>query len=157
MAGSVWFPCKDHMYDEPDSTSLTIEKVPYDLMAVSNGRLKSVSESAGKLFSYQWVVKNPINNYNIIPYIGKYVNFTDTFHGENGVLDLSYWVLEYNLEKAKEQFKQAKSMLRCFEYWFGKYPFYEDGYKLVQSPHLGMEHQSAVAYGNGFINGYVIS
>lgn len=155
MAGSVWFPCKDHMYDEPDSTSLTIEKVPYDLMAVSNGRLKSVSESPGKLFSYQWVVKNPINNYNIIPYIGKYVNFTDTFHGENGVLDLSYWVLDYNLEKAKEQFKQAKSMLRCFEYWFGKYPFYEDGYKLVQSPHLGMEHQSAVAYGNGFINGYM--
>lgn len=153
MAGSVWYPCKDHMYDEPDSASFFIT-APKELVCVSNGKLRSVSENE-KTKTYNWAVVNPINNYNIIPYIGKYVNFTDTFMGEGGKLDLSYWVLDYNLEKAKEQFKQVKSMLRCFEMWFGKYPFYEDGYKLVQSPHLGMEHQSAVAYGNGFVNGYM--
>ncbi len=155
MAGSVWFPCKDHMYDEPDSTSLTIENVPYGLMAVSNGKLKAVKENTGKSFSYQWVVSNPINNYNIIPYIGKYVQFNDTFIGEKGTLKLNYWVLDYNLEKAKNQFKQTKSMLRCFEYWFGPYPFYEDDYKLVEAPFLGMEHQSAIAYGNFYMNGYM--
>ena len=153
MAGSVWFPCKDHMYDEPDSSSFFIT-APKDLVSVSNGKLRSVTE-AKDTKTYNWAVVNPINNYNIIPYIGKYVNFTDTFMGEGGKLDLSYWVLDYNLEIAKEQFKQVKTMLRCFEIWFGKYPFYEDGYKLVQSPHLGMEHQSAVAYGNGFVNGYM--
>jgi aminopeptidase N len=105
--------------------------------------------------SYRWEVKNPINNYNLIPYIGKYVNFSDTAMGEKGKLDLNYWVLDYNLEKAKEQFKQVKPMLRAFEYWFGAYPFYEDGYKLVEAPHLGMEHQSAVAYGNQYKNGYL--
>lgn len=155
MAGSVWFPCKDHMYDEPDSASLTIENVPYGLMAVSNGKLKAVKENTGKSFSYQWVVSNPINNYNIIPYIGKYVQFNDTFIGEKGTLKLNYWVLDYNLEKAKNQFKQTKSMLRCFEYWFGPYPFYEDDYKLVEAPFLGMEHQSAIAYGNFYMNGYM--
>lgn len=153
MAGSVWFPCKDHMYDEPDSMSFFIT-APKELVSVSNGRLRSVTETQNTK-TYNWAVVNPINNYNIIPYIGKYVNFTDTFMGEGGKLDLSYWVLDYNLEKAKQQFKQVKSMLHCFEIWFGKYPFYEDGYKLVESPHLGMEHQSAVAYGNGFVNGYM--
>lgn len=155
MAGSVWFPCKDHMYDEPDSTSLTVENVPFGLSAVSNGKLRSFTEQPDKKFSYQWVVTNPINNYNIIPYIGKYVQFNDTFIGEKGVLKLNYWVLDYNLEKAKNQFKQVKSMLRCFEYWFGPYPFYEDEYKLVEAPFLGMEHQSAVAYGNFYMNGYM--
>lgn len=155
MAGSVWFPCKDHMYDEPDSTRFTIENVPEGLVAVSNGRLKAANENLNGSASYVWEVKNPINNYNIIPYIGKYVHFSDTIVGEKGELKLNYWVLDYNLEKAKQQFKQTKSMLHCFEYWFGPYPFYEDEYKLVEAPHLGMEHQSAVAYGNGYVNGYM--
>jgi aminopeptidase N len=99
-------------------------------------------------------VKNPINNYNIIPYIGKYVSFEETYAGEKGKLDCNYWVLDYNLDKAKSQFQQVTPMLKAFEHWFGPYPFYEDGFKLVESPHLGMEHQSAVAYGNGFQNGY---
>jgi aminopeptidase N len=103
---------------------------------------------------YDWEVKNPINNYNIIPYIGKYAHFNESYAGEKGKLDCDYWVLEDELEKAKEQFKQVPLMLKAFEYWLGPYPFYEDGFKLVQSPHLGMEHQSAVAYGNGFQNGY---
>jgi aminopeptidase N len=151
---SLWYPCKDHQSDEPDDgASLTIV-VPDTLVAVGNGRLESRKTENGKT-SYTWVVKNPINNYLIIPYIGKYVNFTDTLRGEKGVLDISYWVLDYNLEKAKEHFKQVKQMFRAFEYWFGPYPFYEDSYKLVDAPYLGMEHQSAVAYGNKYLNGYL--
>lgn len=154
MAGSVWFPNKDHMYDEPDSVSffITAQK---DLTAVAGGRLRSVKENNDNTKTWNWAVVNPINNYCIIPYIGNYVNFKDTLNGKGGLLDINYWVLEYNLEKAKEQFKQVKSMLKCFEYWFGPYPFYKDGYKLVEAPYLGMEHQSAVAYGNGFQNGYL--
>ncbi len=154
MAASVWFPNKDHMYDEPDSVSMHIT-APEDLVTVAGGRLRSIKSNSDATRTYHWAIVNPINNYNIIPYIGKYVNIQDTFQGEGGILDLNYWVLDYNKEKAKEHFLQAKSMLRCFEYWFGKYPFYEDGYKLVESPHLGMEHQSAIAYGNKFSQGYM--
>lgn len=154
MAGSVWFPNKDHMYDEPDSVSFFIT-APKDLMSVAGGKLRSVQDNNNGTKTYNWAVVNPINNYCIIPYIGKYVNFKDTFNGKGGVLDINYWVLEYNLEKAKEHFKETKIMLRCFEDWFGKYPFYEDGFKLVESPYLGMEHQSAVAYGNGYQKGYL--
>jgi aminopeptidase N len=124
------------------------------LVAVANGKLKSKKVNNG-LASYKWEVNNPINNYNIIPYIGRYVNFTETYKGEKGNLVSDYWVLDYNLEKAKKQFKQAPMTLKAFEYWFGPYPFYEDGFKLVEAPHLGMEHQSAVAYGNKFENGYL--
>jgi aminopeptidase N len=154
MAAGVWFPNKDHQYDEVDSTSVFITAIS-DLVTVSNGRLRSKKINPNKTSTYNWVVVNPINNYNIIPYIGKYANFKDTFYGKGGLLDLDFWVLEGNAEKAKKQFVQVKPMLRCFEDWFGKYPFYEDGYKLVEAPFLGMEHQSAVAYGNKFQNGYL--
>ena len=154
LGASVWYPCKDHQSDEPDSASLSMT-VPDTLVAVSNGRLRSRVSNNNGTATYTWAVKNPINNYDIIPYIGKYVNWTETFNGEKGKLDCSYWVLDYNLDKAKEQFKQAPKMLACFEHWFGPYPFYEDSYKLVETPHLGMEHQSAVAYGNKFGNGYL--
>ena len=154
MAGSVWFPNKDHMYDEPDSVSFFIT-APKDLVAVAGGRLRSTKENSDGTKTFNWAAVNPINNYSIIPYIGKYVNFSDTLNGKGGVLDINYWVLDYNLEKAKEHFKETKTMLRCFEEWFGKYPFYEDGYKLVDAPYLGMEHQSAVAYGNGYQKGYL--
>lgn len=153
LGASSWYPCKDYQGDEPDNGASLTVIVQDNLVAVGNGRLKNKSVEDG-LATYTWEVINPINNYNIIPYIGKYVNFTDTFMGEKGKLDLSYWVLDYNIEKAKKQFEQVKLMLRAFEYWFGPYPFYEDGYKLVEAPHLGMEHQSAVAYGNGYKNGY---
>jgi aminopeptidase N len=154
LGASVWYPCKDHQSDEPDrGASLTII-APDSLMAVGNGRLiKTTSQGNGKTLR-TWEVKNPINNYNIVPYIGKYVNWTETYAGEKGNLNCSYYVLDYNLSKAKEQFKQVPKMLKSFEHWFGPYPFYEDGFKLVESPHLGMEHQSAVAYGNGYQNGY---
>lgn len=153
IGASVWYPCKDQQYDEIDSASIHIT-APDNLVSVSNGRLRDKSTNANGTATYNWVVKNPINNYNIIPYIGKYVNFKDTFMGEAGILDLDFWVLEENLVKARQQFTQVKPMLKCFEKWFGPYPFYGDGYKLVEAPYLGMEHQSAVAYGNKFENGY---
>lgn len=153
LGASVWYPCKDHQSDEPDRGASLSVTVPDTLVAVGNGRLKNKTLANG-LATYTWEVKDPINNYNIVPYIGKYVNWSDTLHGEKGVLDLNFWVLDYNLEKAQKQFTDAKRMLRAFEYWFGPYPFYEDGYKLVEAPHLGMEHQSATAYGNTFRNGY---
>ncbi len=161
LGASSWYPCKDIQSDEPDNgASLTII-VPDSLVAVGNGRLQSKVKSQNpttnskQQTSFTWEVKNSINNYTIIPTIGKLVNITDTFVGEKGVLDLNYWVLDYNLEKAQEQFKQVKPMLKAFEHWFGPYPFYEDGYKLVETPFLGMEHQSAIAYGNKFKNGYL--
>ncbi|MER3463643.1 MAG: peptidase M1, partial [Chitinophagaceae bacterium] len=154
LGASVWYPCKDYQGDEPDNGATLTINVPDTLIAVGNGRLKAQAARNG-IATYTWEVKSPINNYDIIPYIGKYVNWSDTYIGEKGKLDLNFWVLDYELEKAKTQFQQVPQMLKAFEYWFGPYPFYEDGYKLVQAPHLGMEHQSAVAYGNGFKNGYL--
>jgi aminopeptidase N len=155
LGASVWYPCKDYQGDEPDDGATLTINVSMDLVAVGNGRLNSKSQTVDSITSYSWEVKSPINNYTIIPYIGHYVNWSDTLQGEKGKLDLNYWVLDYDLSKAKKQFEQVKPMLRAFEYWFGPYPFYEDGYKLVEAPHLGMEHQSAVAYGNNFLNGYL--
>lgn len=155
LGASVWYPCKDHQSDEPDQGATLTMVVPQNLTGIANGRLIREQVMQPGLKSYTWEVKNPINNYNLIPYIGKYSLFTDTLVGEKGKLDLSYWVLEDHVEQAKKQFVQVKSMLRAFEYWMGPYPFYEDGYKLVESPHLGMEHQSAIAYGNKFMNGYL--
>ncbi len=154
LGASVWFPCKDHQSDEPDQGATLKINIPDSLMAVGNGRLIEKESYKQGWTAYKWEVKNPINNYNIIPYIGKYVSFSESYPGEKGKLDCDYWVLDYNLDKAKKQFAQVKPMLQAFEHWFGPYPFYEDGFKLVEAPHLGMEHQSAVAYGNGFQNGY---
>jgi aminopeptidase N len=154
LGASVWYPCKDHQSDEPDKGASLSITIPDSLTAVANGRLQNKTSHGNGTTTWKWAVVNPINNYNLIPYIGKYVTWHEDFAGEKGKLDCDYWVLDYNLEKAKAQFKQAPQMLKCFEYWFGPYPFYEDGYKLVEAPHLGMEHQSAVAYGNGYLNGY---
>lgn len=154
LGASVWYPCKDHQSDEPDEGASLSVTVPQDLVAVGNGRLKNKTTANGQT-TFTWEVKNPINSYNIVPYIGKYVNWSDTLKGEKGKLDLNYWVLQQDVDKAKKQFHQVKPMLRAFEYWFGAYPFYEDGFQLIQAPHLGMEHQSAVAYGNQFKNGYL--
>src|ERR1035437_9179759 len=152
LGASVWYPCKDHQSDEPDSAELHIT-APSELVSVGNGRLRSKIDNKDGTSTYSWAVVNPINNYCISPYIGKYVNFNEVYKGEKGNLDMNYWVLDYNLEKAKKQFTDAPKMMKAFEYWFGPYPFYEDGYKLVDAPHLGMEHQSAIAYGNGYVNG----
>ncbi|MFI5129625.1 MAG: M1 family metallopeptidase [Chitinophagales bacterium] len=156
LGASVWYPCKDHQSDEPDNGATLSMTVADTLVAVGNGRLKEKTTHNNGTTTWTWEVKNPINNYNIIPYIGKYVTWHEDFTGEKGHLDCDYWVLDYNLEKSKKQFgRDVRPMLTCFENWFGPYPFYEDGYKLVESSHLGMEHQSATAYGNHFMDGYL--
>ena len=154
LGASVWYPCKDHQSDEPDSAEMHIT-VPDTLMCVGNGRYRGKINNGDGTATYDWAVIEPINNYNIIPYIGKYVHFNEIYKGEKGNLDMDYWVLEENLEKAKTHFADAPRMMKAFEYWFGPYPFYEDGYKLIDAPHLGMEHQSATAYGNKYMNGYL--
>jgi len=151
---SLWWPCKDHMYDEPDSMLISVN-VPSNLMDVSNGRLRSIVKQKNKTTTYNWFVSNPINNYGVNINIGDYVHFSEVFKGEKGNLDCDYYVLRDNLEKAREHFKQVPMMLAAFEHWFGPYPFYEDGYKLVEAPYLGMEHQSSITYGNGYANGYL--
>lgn len=155
LGASIWYPCKDHQSDEPDNGASLAMTVPDTLMAVANGRLQSQKKNNDGTATYTWAVVNPINNYDIIPYIGKYVNFSETYTGEKGKLDLNYWVLDYNETKAKAYMPtEVHNMLKAFEYWFGPYPFYEDGYKLIDVPHTGMEHQSAVAYGNWYKPGY---
>lgn len=151
---SVWLPIKDSWDDEPDNGVVLKIITPKDMVGVGNGKLISKKVLNDKN-EWTWEVKNPINAYSIIPNIGKYVHFKDEYWGEKGKLTLDYWVMDYDLDKAKKQFEQVKPMLKSFEYWFGAYPFYKDSYKLVQSPYLGMEHQSSVAYGNEFKNGYL--
>ena len=137
LGASVWYPCKDHQADEPDSAEMHIT-IPDSLMCVGNGRFRGKINNGDGTATYDWAVTNPINSYNLIPYIGKYTHFSEVYDGEKGKLDMDYWVLDYNLDKAKEQFKDAPRMMKAFEHWFGPYPFYEDGFKLVEAPNLGM-------------------
>ncbi len=153
LGASVWWPNKDHMYDEVDSMAISIT-APKNLTGVANGRLRQVEEGK-ETTTYHWYVNNPINNYGVNVNLARYANFGSTYEGEKGKLDLEYYVLPQNLEKAREQFKQVPLMLEAFEHWFGPYPFYEDSFKLVEVPYLGMEHQSSVTYGNGYQNGYL--
>jgi len=155
FGASSWWPNKDHQSDEVDSMLISI-KVPKGLINVSNGRLLSTEDIDSQYTRYNWFVSYPINNYNVTLNVADYVHFNDSYQGEKGELTLDYYVLRENLEKAKKQFSaNVKPMLKVFEYWFGPYPFYRDGYKLVDAPYLGMEHQSAVAYGNKYQNGYM--
>ena len=153
LGASVWWPNKDHMYDEVDSMAISVT-TPKKLITVANGRLRKVEENKDTN-TYHWFVNNPINNYGVNVNLGDYVHFGEKYKGLNGGLDLDYYVLKDNLEKAKKQFKQTTLMMDAFEHWFGPYPFYEDGFKLVEVPYLGMEHQSSVTYGNQFENGYL--
>ncbi len=155
LGSSSWLPSKDHPYDEPDQGMDMIISAPEDLMAVSNGRLLEVNRQDGKKMTFHWKVVNPINGYGININIADYQHFSETYQGEKGSLDCDYYVLPYHVEKARAHFKQVPKMLEAFEHWFGPYPFYEDGYKLVEAPYLGMEHQSSVTYGNGYQNGYL--
>jgi aminopeptidase N len=154
LGASVWWPNKDHMYQEVDGMTLSIN-VPAGLMNISNGRLIDTEIQVDGSSTYTWEVKNPINNYGVNINIGDYVNFSEVYEGEKGLLDMNYYVLRDNLEKAKTHFKDAPKMMKAFEHWFGPYPFYEDSYKLVEVPYLGMEHQSSVTYGNQYGNGYL--
>jgi len=154
IGASVWWPNKDHQSAEPDSMRIRVT-VPDPLVEVSNGRLEGVVRNTDGTSTYTWRVSNPINNYSVTLNVGNYVHFGEQVQGEAGPLDLDYWVLAPNLPAARRHFEQVKPMLRCFEGWFGPYPFYEDGFKMVETPYLGMEHQSAIAYGNGYRNGYL--
>jgi len=151
---SIWWPSKDHMYDEPDQGIELSITAPEHLISVANGRLIKTTENNNKTNTSVWKVVHPINNYGVNINIGDYVHFSEKYKGKKGNLDCDYYVLSYNLEKAKKQFKEVSRTLEAFEYWFGPYPFYEDSYKLVEVPYLGMEHQSSVTYGNGYQNGY---
>ncbi|MFI5450941.1 M1 family metallopeptidase [Pedobacter sp. UC225_61] len=155
LGASVWWPTKDHQSDEVDSMLISIS-APKDLDEVSNGRLRSVVNKPDGYKQHNWFVANPINNYDVSFQIGKYAHWTDTYAGENGPLTLDFWSLKEDSAVARPHWDaDVKPMLKSFEYWFGPYPWYKDGYKLVQAPHLGMEHQSAVAYGNQFKKGYL--
>lgn len=152
---STWWPCKDHMYDEPDNGMNINITTPSNLMDVSNGQLIKVSENSNNTKTWHWEVKNPINNYGVNINIADYTHFSEKYNGLKGELKLDYYVLKENLEKAKVHFTDTKKMLEAFEHWFGPYPFYEDGFKLVEVPYLGMEHQSSVTYGNQYKKGYL--
>ena len=153
IGASIWWPNKDHMYDEVDSMLISVN-VPKGLMNISNGRLKKIEEFEDTN-TYHWYVSNPINNYGVNINIGDYVEFSEVYEGEKGKLDMIYYVLRDNIERAKTQFKDAVKMMDAFEYWFGPYPFYEDSFKIVEVPYLGMEHQSSITYGNKYMKGYL--
>lgn len=154
IGASVWWPNKDHPYDEPDRGVDLKITLPKPLVAVGNGRLIEQKELNETQHRFHWRVNAPINNYGVNINVGHYLRFSEQYTGLDGPLDCTYWVLDYNLAQAKAQFKQVPDMLEAFEYWFGPYPFYEDGYQLIEVPYLGMEHQSSVTYGNGYRNGY---
>ncbi|MBC6606063.1 M1 family metallopeptidase [Hymenobacter sp. BT188] len=155
VGASIWWPTKDHQADEVDSMLISVT-VPKGLKDISNGRLRKTTKLKGGATRFDWFVSNPINNYDVALNVADYTHFADEYAGEKGKLTLDYWVLPENLAKAKTQFAaNVKPMLKAMENWFGPYPFYEDGFKLIETPHLGMEHQSAVAYGNKYQNGYL--
>lgn len=155
IGASVWWPLKDHPSEEPDNGMTISVTTPKDLMDVSNGQLKEVVENSDDTKTWIWEVVNPINAYGVNISIGNYVHFSEEYKGEDGILKMDYYVLPEYEAQAKKQFKQAPMMIEAFEHWYGPYPFYEDGYKLIHVPYLGMEHQSSVTYGNGFTNGYL--
>ena len=151
LGASAWWPNKDHLGDEPDSAAVAIT-VPQPLEVIANGQFRGVDDLGGGRRRYRYAVTYPINNYNVTFYAGHYAHFTDTLRsqGLEEPLALRYAVLDYNLERAREHFAQVKPMLRCYETLLGPYPFPRDGFRLVEAPYLGMEHQSAIAYGNDY-------
>jgi aminopeptidase N len=154
IGASVWWPNKDTQADEPDSQRIAIT-LPDSMFDVSNGRLRRVTPNGDGTTTYEWFVADPINNYDVaVAASSDYAHFGELYHGEAGILTLDFWPLAYHLDAARRQFAQAASMLRCYEHWFGPYPWYADGYKLVEVPNTGMEHQSAIGYGNLYANGY---
>ena len=154
LGASVWWPLKDYTADEPDSQRVAIS-VPDPMIDVSNGRLRSTKKESDGYTTFEYFATEPINPYGISINAGTYAHYTETYNGEAGKLSMDFWPLAYNLDSAKAQFAQATPMMACFEKWFGPYPWYADGYKLIETPYLGMEHQSAVTYGNGYRNGYL--
>lgn len=151
---SLWWPNKDHLSDEPDSLTISIA-VPQKLMAICNGNLREIKEE-GNYTRYDWAVTYPIDNYNVTFNIGHYVQFSETYYSfDNDSMQLDYYVIDYNEEKAKKHFQQTGDVIAAYEHYMGKYPFWNDGFALVETPYLGMEHQGAIAYGNRYMRGYL--
>jgi len=151
---SVWYPCKNTMYDEADKGASVTTIVPDTLIAVGNGRLQNKKENPDKTTTYKWFVENPISHYSISFYIGKYINISESYNGKKGKLTMDYWVLDYNKQKAiNHMIPEVNTTIKSLEHWYGPFPFYEDGFKMVDAPYIGMEHQSAIAYGNNYIKG----
>lgn len=154
IGASLWWPNKDHLSDEPDSMRIHVS-VPKPLYAVSNGELEGTTED-GDRQTFHWLVSYPINNYNVTLNIADYTHWQETYTAKDGsTMPLDYYVLKENENKARKHFQQVPEVLSCFEQYFGKYPFWEDGYALVETPYLGMEHQGAIAYGNRYMRGYL--
>jgi len=151
---SLWYPCKNTMYDEPDKGATISVVTPDTLVAIANGRLLRKTKNNDRTLTYRWGVKNPISHYAISFYIGKYENISQTYKGTKGNLSMDYWILDYNRKKAeKHMIPEVNSTMKSLENWFGPYPFYEDGFKMVDAPYIGMEHQSAIAYGSSYKKG----
>jgi len=152
---SLWWPCKDHLSDEPDSVMIRLT-IPSNLTAVANGNLKAKTNNNNGTTRFDWLISYPINTYNVTVNIADYANFKETYTALDGEkLELDYHVLAYNLERAKKHFQQVPKVLACYERFFGKYPFWRDGFGMVETPYLGMEHQGAIAYGNYYMRGYL--
>ena len=153
---SLWYPCKEHQSDEPNEMLIRVA-VPNGLNEISNGRLKRTTHLDNNYTRFEWYVSYPINNYDVTVNIGKYKHIKDFYKNKDypDTLTLDYYVLPYNTAKAEKQFAQVKPMMDAYYNYFGEYPFVNDGYKLVEAPFLGMEHQSCIAYGNKFKNGYL--
>ena len=152
LGAASWLPCKDQWDDEPNGVNVNL-RVPKGLVGVSNGRLLRKKSYPDGTDGFEWEVSSSINHYNITVNVGDFKHWEDHYVSANGkILSLNYYVLEYNLAQAKTHFQQVKRMLKAFEFYFGAYPFYKDGYKLVETPYWGMEHQSCVAYGNNYKN-----
>ncbi len=147
---SIWWPSKDQWRDEVQNMRLSVS-IPNGLVDASNGRFLGKTDLGDGYTRWDWQINYPINSYNVSLNIGNYVQFSDTL----GDLTLDFYVLPESLEKAKVQFAQAKPMIEAYQKYFGEYPFKKDGYKLIEVPYSGMEHQSAVTYGNRFANGYL--
>jgi aminopeptidase N len=155
IGASLWWPCKDHLTDEPDSMDIHCQ-VPPGLVCISNGQDRGITYDEQGIKTFNWHVSYPINNYNVSINVGDYIHMHDVYKDESGdTLSLDYYVIRGNEKKATKHFTQVKPMLACYEKFLGKYPFPKDGYALVQTPYLGMEHQGAIAYGNKFRTGYL--
>jgi len=150
IGASVWWPNKDQWRDEVENMEINVE-IPNDLVDVSNGKFVGKKDLGDGYTRWDWLVHYPINSYDVSLNIGNYQHFSDQL----GDVPLDFYALPEDLDKAKKQFMQAKGMLEAFQHYFGEYPFIKDGYKLIQVPYSGMEHQSAVTYGNHFANGYL--
>jgi len=150
IGASIWWPNKDQWRDEVESMQISVS-IPNDLVDVSNGKFMGKTDLGDGYTRWDWLVHYPINNYDVSLNIGNYRHFSDHLGG----LPLDFYALPEDLDKAKKQFVQAKGMLEAYQHYFGEYPFKKDGYKLIEAPYSGMEHQSAVTYGNHFANGYL--